>query len=298
MTFLKKKWELVDYRLKQAEESLDEARFLWEGKKSSRSIINRAYYAMFYAVLGLLVFEPYSSSKHSGVVSYFNQKFVKNGIFPKETGRALHRAFELRQRVDYKEYVDIPYDEVISIINAAETFVKITRTHLELKKTGKLILKTDSADETFFLGERLAALVESGDVFAVSGELGAGKTVLARGLARGLGVARPVKSPTFTLINEYAGRLPFYHLDVYRLSGPLEMADLGGEEYFYGSGVTLVEWAERVAEILPPERLEIKMEIVPGEENARKITLLPRGERYRRLVEELLGGTFVSSRKQ
>jgi len=158
---------------------------------------------------------------------------------------------------------------------------------MTLKKTGKLILKTDSADETFFLGERLAALVEPGDVFAVSGELGAGKTVLARGLARGLGVAGPVKSPTFTLINEYAGRLPFYHLDVYRLSGPLEMADLGGEEYFYGSGVTLVEWAERVAEILPPERLEIRMEIVPGEENARKITLLPRGERYRRLVEEL-----------
>ncbi len=162
-------------------------------------------------------------------------------------------------------------------------------TFLEKKweKTDKLILKTDSADETFFLGEQLAALVEPGDVFAVSGELGAGKTVLARGLARGLGVAGPIKSPTFTLINEYSGRLPFYHLDVYRLSGPAEMADLGGEEYFYGSGVTLVEWAERVAEILPPERLEIRMEIVPGEENARKITLLPRGERYRRLVEEL-----------
>jgi len=159
---------------------------------------------------------------------------------------------------------------------------------LELKKTGKLILRTNSADETFFLGEQLAALAEPGDVFAVSGELGAGKTVLARGVARGLGVAGPVKSPTFTLINEYQGRLPFYHLDVYRLGGAPEMADLGYEEYFYGSGVTLVEWAGRVAEILPPERLEIRMEIVPGEENARKVMLLPRGERYRRLVDSVV----------
>lgn len=157
-----------------------------------------------------------------------------------------------------------------------------------LDKKWELILKTGSADETFFLGERLAALVEPGDVLAVSGELGAGKTVLARGLARGLGVTGPVKSPTFTLINEYTtGRLPFYHLDVYRLSGPSEMADLGCEEYFYGSGVTLVEWAGRVAEILPPERLEIRIENVAGEENAREITMLPRGERYCRLVEEL-----------
>ena len=155
-------------------------------------------------------------------------------------------------------------------------------------ESGKLILCTSSPDETFFLGERLAALAEPGDVFAVSGELGVGKTVLARGVAHGLGVAGPVRSPTFTLINEYQGRLPFYHLDVYRLSGPPETADLGCEEYFYDAGVTLVEWAEKVAEILPPERLEIRMEVVPGEENAREITLLPRGERYRRLVESVV----------
>ncbi|MEW6423499.1 MAG: tRNA (adenosine(37)-N6)-threonylcarbamoyltransferase complex ATPase subunit type 1 TsaE [Bacillota bacterium] len=155
------------------------------------------------------------------------------------------------------------------------------------EKRRKVVLKTSSAEETFLLGERLGALMEPGDVLCVSGELGAGKTVLAKGLARGLGITAAVTSPTFTLINEYAGRLPFYHLDAYRLSNPAELADLGCEEYFYGAGVTLVEWAERVAEILPPERLDVRIENVAGEANARQIRLLPRGERYRCLVEEL-----------
>ncbi len=79
--------ELARYRLKQAEESIDEAAFLLQGKKSPRAVINRAYYAMFYAVLALLIFEPYASSKHSGVLGYFNRRFVKPGIFPEELGR-------------------------------------------------------------------------------------------------------------------------------------------------------------------------------------------------------------------
>ena len=106
---------------------------------------------------------------------------------------------------------------------------------------GGLTLQTGSALKTMALGECLGRRAEPGDVFCVCGGLGAGKTVLAKGVARGLGVKEVVTSPTFTLINEYSGRLPFYHLDVYRLSGPQEMAALGYEEHFYGSGVTLVE---------------------------------------------------------
>jgi len=149
------------------------------------------------------------------------------------------------------------------------------------------VLKTCSAAGTEELGRVLGGLLLPGDVICLSGELGAGKTVFARGVARGLGVGGAVTSPTFTLINEYTGRLPFYHLDVYRLGGAEEMDDLGYAEYFYGSGVTVVEWAERVAAVLPEERLEIY--IAPGKDgsDAREIVFSPRGGRYRRLVEEL-----------
>ncbi|OAT79960.1 tRNA (adenosine(37)-N6)-threonylcarbamoyltransferase complex ATPase subunit type 1 TsaE [Desulfotomaculum copahuensis] len=148
-------------------------------------------------------------------------------------------------------------------------------------------LRTGSPARTEEIGRLLGELLAPGDLICLSGELGAGKTVLARGVARGLGVAGPVTSPTFTLINEYDGRLPFYHLDVYRLGGEEEMADLGYEEYFYGSGVTLVEWAERVAGVLPGERLEIMIQGNFNDPDKREITFLPRGGRYRRLVEEL-----------
>ncbi|MFB3816113.1 MAG: HEPN domain-containing protein, partial [Candidatus Methylomirabilales bacterium] len=87
---------LARYRLQQAEESLEEARYLLDGGKSPRSVINRAYYAMFYAALALLVYEPYASSKHSGVVGYFNRRFIRGGVFPVEHGRAFNRAFEVR----------------------------------------------------------------------------------------------------------------------------------------------------------------------------------------------------------
>ena len=96
MTGWEKQKELARYRVQQAEESLDEARFLLAGGKSARSVINRAYYAMFYAVLALLVYEEFSSSKHSGVLSYFNRRFIKGGVFDKSLGLWLGRAFELR----------------------------------------------------------------------------------------------------------------------------------------------------------------------------------------------------------
>ena len=107
MTANEKKRDLALYRLQQAEESLDEARFLYEGQKSPRSVINRAYYAMYYSVLALFIFESYSSSKHSGVLSYFNQRFIKGNLIPQDVGRAINRAFDLRQRGDYREYVTL-----------------------------------------------------------------------------------------------------------------------------------------------------------------------------------------------
>ncbi|MCL6634423.1 MAG: tRNA (adenosine(37)-N6)-threonylcarbamoyltransferase complex ATPase subunit type 1 TsaE [Peptococcaceae bacterium] len=150
------------------------------------------------------------------------------------------------------------------------------------------LLKTLTPEETAGVGEKLAAFLRAGDVICLIGQLGAGKTRFAQGLARGLGVDGPVNSPTFTLINEYRGRLPLYHMDVYRLGDPSEMEDLGYEEYFYGDGVTVVEWADLVAGLLPAERLDVYLNSCPEGEEMREIAMAPRGERYRRLVEELM----------
>jgi uncharacterized protein (UPF0332 family) len=123
--------ELARYRLKQAEESIDEAAFLLQGKKSPRAVINRAYYGMFYAVLALLIFEPYASSKHSGVLGYFNRRFVKTGIFPEELGRVINKAFDLRQRGDYREYEELSYELVRPFVDQSRTFVQALKDYLE-----------------------------------------------------------------------------------------------------------------------------------------------------------------------
>jgi len=130
LTVEAKKHELAGYRIKQAEESLDEARFLLAGKKSPRSVLNRAYYAMFYAVLALLVYEPYSSSKHSGVLSYFNKRFIRENIFSEDLGRSINKAFELRQRGDYREYASLDYEQAKPFIGQAETFIAAVKDHL------------------------------------------------------------------------------------------------------------------------------------------------------------------------
>ncbi len=133
MTVGEKQQQLSRYRIKQAKESLEEAKFLLSGRKSPRSIINRAYYAMFYAVLALLVYEPYSSSKHSGVLSYFNKRFIKEGIFEESLGRAINTAFELRQRGDYREYIELSYEDVEPFIASTEAFIKATENYIALK---------------------------------------------------------------------------------------------------------------------------------------------------------------------
>lgn len=147
---------------------------------------------------------------------------------------------------------------------------------------------TKSPVETARIGMLLGSLLRVGDIVCLQGELGAGKTCLAQGVARGMGIEGPVTSPTFTLVNEYHGKLTLYHMDLYRLNSSSEMDDLGYEEYFYGDGVTLVEWAERVQELLPVERLEIHINRGTEGEEFREIRLIPRGNRYRQLVEELM----------
>ncbi len=123
-----------------------------------------------------------------------------------------------------------------------------------------------SADETRALGERLATLLRPGDVVVLTGDLGAGKTVLAKGIAAGLGVTEPVVRPTFTIVREYEGDIPLQHLDVYRLDHFQEVIDLGLDELLDGHAVTIVEWGEAVSALLPVDRLEVSLLLLPPEE--------------------------------
>ena len=145
-------------------------------------------------------------------------------------------------------------------------------------------LRTVSAEETMQLGEKIAQLLSEGSILTLEGDLGAGKTTFTKGLGKGLGITRPVNSPTFTIMKVYdRGRLPLYHIDAYRLEGLHQ--DLGFEEYIYGDGVCVIEWAAFVEELLPKERLAIKLEY--ENDGERKITLTPYGEAYENLVKEL-----------
>ncbi|WP_216831756.1 tRNA (adenosine(37)-N6)-threonylcarbamoyltransferase complex ATPase subunit type 1 TsaE [Alkalihalobacterium elongatum] len=141
-----------------------------------------------------------------------------------------------------------------------------------------------SPEETFEFGERLAKFLVAGDVLTLEGDLGAGKTSFTKGIGKGLGVKRVINSPTFTIIKEYRGSLPLYHMDVYRLEHSEE--DLGFDEYFEGEGVTVVEWASMITDMLPSERLEIYIYHNGNEE--RTFELRPKGERFISLCKELL----------
>ncbi|CRK85391.1 tRNA (adenosine(37)-N6)-threonylcarbamoyltransferase complex ATPase subunit type 1 TsaE [Neobacillus massiliamazoniensis] len=144
-------------------------------------------------------------------------------------------------------------------------------------------LHTIDSEETAHFAGKLAGLLKPGDVIALEGDLGAGKTTFTKGLAIGLEIKKTVNSPTFTIIKEYHGRLPLYHMDVYRVEDAFE--DLGFDEYFEGEGVTVVEWAHLIEEQLPAERLTIFL-YHEGEEK-RKMVLVPQGERYEQLCKEL-----------
>jgi tRNA threonylcarbamoyladenosine biosynthesis protein TsaE len=149
-----------------------------------------------------------------------------------------------------------------------------------------LIVDASDLPMTMALGRRLGGLLFPGAVVALVGPLGAGKTHFVRAVVEGLGGdGRHVSSPTFALIHEYPARLPVYHFDTYRLPDEAAFADLGVAEYFEGDGVCLVEWADRVAGVLPAEHLRVTIE--PTGETARRFVFEGRGERYIKVVEEV-----------
>lgn len=146
--------------------------------------------------------------------------------------------------------------------------------------SGKVAAKSDSPDETMRLARALGKALPPGTCVALYGELGAGKTVFARGLIHGLGVADevPVTSPTFVIVSEYAGRVPIHHIDAYRLAGAGDMVDLGSREMFFSDAVSIIEWAERIADALPDERIDVRMGVAG--EAARTIEIEALGERH------------------
>lgn len=124
-----------------------------------------------------------------------------------------------------------------------------------------MVAETFSAEETFELGKAVGERAKPGEIYTLTGDLGVGKTVFAQGLAQGLGIAEPINSPTFTIVQIYErGRLPFYHFDVYRIGDVEEMEEIGYGDYFYGEGVCLIEWANLIEEILPEEAIPILIE--------------------------------------
>lgn len=130
-----------------------------------------------------------------------------------------------------------------------------------------MIKETNSEKETYELGFSLGAEAKPGEIYCLDGDLGAGKTVFAKGFAAGLKIDEPITSPTFTIVKEYVdGRLPLYHFDVYRIADPDEMYAIGYEDYFYGEGVCLVEWSELIEELIPDKavRINIRRELDKG----------------------------------
>ncbi len=124
-----------------------------------------------------------------------------------------------------------------------------------------MIIETNSAEETYQLGIEIGQKAKKGQVYTLVGDLGVGKTVFTQGLAKGLEIVEPISSPTFTIVQVYdEGRLPFYHFDVYRIGDISEMDEIGFEDYVYGEGVSLIEWANLIEEILPEERIAITIE--------------------------------------
>lgn len=123
-----------------------------------------------------------------------------------------------------------------------------------------MIKESFSREETFEFGAELGRNAEPGIVFCLDGDLGTGKTVIAKGIAAGLGISEPVSSPTFTVVQVYdEGRLPLYHFDVYRIEDPAEMEEIGYEDYFYGQGVTVIEWSDMISEYIPKEAIHIRL---------------------------------------
>lgn len=149
--------------------------------------------------------------------------------------------------------------------------------------TKKITFISEEEAHTEAIASSLADIVQAGDVITLTGELGVGKTHFTKGLAKGLGITERVTSPTFTIVKEYEGRLPLYHLDVYRLEHSDE--DIGFDEYFYGDGVAVIEWAQFIEAFLPEEYLSITIERIG--DTAREITVEAVGKKYEPYIEKL-----------
>jgi tRNA threonylcarbamoyladenosine biosynthesis protein TsaE len=158
------------------------------------------------------------------------------------------------------------------------------------QKNTKIEIISVSAQETWEIARVIGTKLREGDVLALSGELGSGKTCFTGGLARGLGVSDKyqITSPTFTLINEYPARCKLYHFDVYRLNSYSEFEDLGYEEYFCGKGIVVIEWAEKIIQILPANTFFISFEYI--DENKRKIVIKGLKDRVKEWVRYKSGG--------
>jgi len=144
-------------------------------------------------------------------------------------------------------------------------------------------ITSDSEETTKNIAAKLAEKLEAGDVVCLFGNLGAGKTVFASGFAKGLGINSPISSPTFIIVNEYEGKLPLFHFDVYRIDSD-EFLEMGGDEYFSRGGICLIEWPENITDVLPKERLEIYIDY--ADDTTREIVIKPIGERYERLMQD------------
>ena len=144
----------------------------------------------------------------------------------------------------------------------------------------------ENVEKTIELGCLIGSLMKSGDMICLDGDLGAGKTHLSKGIARGLGIAEEITSPTFTIVQEYEGKLPLFHFDVYRIADEEEMYYIGFDEYLARGGVCIIEWANLIENILPKERLDI--ELLYTEKEGRNMRLTPHGARYEALVKELI----------
>jgi tRNA threonylcarbamoyladenosine biosynthesis protein TsaE len=156
----------------------------------------------------------------------------------------------------------------------------------------KVVIQARSTSETIQLGKQIGGHLQSGDVVALAGELGTGKTHFIKGLAEGVGVGKSdyISSPSFTLINEYTGGIPFYHIDLFRLKSEKEAEELGLEEYFQGGGITAIEWADKIPSLLPEEMLWIH--ITYTGKNTRSLEIIGKGKRYEAIVNKVRSDEF------
>ena len=135
-----------------------------------------------------------------------------------------------------------------------------------------LTFTTSSAEETITLGEKIGKLLKKGDIIAMQGTLAAGKTTITKGIAKALGITDTITSPTFCLISEYQGRMPLYHMDVYRLDGTEDFINLGTDDMLYGDGVSIIEWSEKIMDELPSNTIVLK--ITPQDDGSRLIEIV------------------------